>query len=118
MNGIRGIWLTMLVAFAALNVWALAVAGWDGLVAYFTTMGPIDLVAAADLILALVIGIVLVVRNAQERSLRFRPYVLATLLTGSLGLLAYLTRHGVADAPQRSSQTRMVGTSGGGRSDL
>ena len=52
MNGIRGIWVALLVAFAALNAWALASAGWDGLVTYFTTMGPIDVVAAVDLILA------------------------------------------------------------------
>ena len=31
-NGMRAVWLTLLVAFAALNVWALASAGWDGLV--------------------------------------------------------------------------------------
>lgn len=100
MNGMRVIWFTLLVAFAALNTWALVSAGWDGLVSYFTTMGPIDVVAAVDLILALIIGIVLVARNARERSLRSRPFVLLTLLTGSLGLLLYLARHGVADPAQ------------------
>jgi hypothetical protein len=38
-----------------------------------------------------------VTRNARERSLRSRAFVLLTLFTGSLGLLAYLARHGVAD---------------------
>lgn len=104
MTGMRMGWLTLFLAFAALNVWALASAGWDGLVTYFTTMGPIDLVAAVDLVLALLIGLVLVVRNAQERSLRSRPFVLLTLAAGSLGLLAYLARHGVAD-PAPSSTT-------------
>ena len=97
MAGMRALWLTLLVAFAALNAWALLTAGWDGVVSYFTTMGPIDLVAAVDLVLALLIGIVLVTRNARERSLRSRAFVLLTLFTGSLGLLAYLARHGVAD---------------------
>ncbi len=97
----RAVWLTLLVAFAALNIWALASAGWEGLVSYFTTMGPIELVAAVDLILALLIGIVLISRNARERSLNAGPFVLLTLLAGSLGLLGYLARHGVAD-PARS----------------
>jgi hypothetical protein len=96
-------WLILLVAFAILNAWALLSAGWDGVVTYFTTMGPIELVAAVDLILALLIGIVLVARNARERSLHSRPFVLLTLLTGSLGLLAYLSRHGVADTDQPSA---------------
>ena len=97
MNRMRATWLTLLIAFAALNAWALASAGWDGLVTYFTTMGPIDLVAAVDLILALLVGIVLVVRNAHQRSISSGPYVLLTVLTGSLGLLGYLARHGAAD---------------------
>ena len=104
MTWMRLSWLTLFVAFAALNVLALASAGWDGVVMYFTTMGPIDLVAAVDLVLALLIGMVLVARNARERSLRSRPFVLLTLVTGSLGLLAYLARHGVAD-PSPSSHT-------------
>jgi hypothetical protein len=102
-NGTRAIWLTLLIAFAALNVWALASAGWDGLVSYFTTMGPIDLVAAVDLILALLIGIVLVARNATDRSINPRPFVLLTLLGGSLGLLGYLARHGLTDPDQRQA---------------
>ena len=69
MTGMRLTWLTLFVAFAALNVWALASAGWDGVVRYFTTMGPIDLVAAVDLVLALLMGLVLTARNARsERS--------------------------------------------------
>ena len=103
MNGMRAIWLTLLIAFAALNAWALASAGWDGLATYFTTMGPMDLVAAVDLILALVIGIVLVVRNAHQRSIASGPYVLLTVLTGSLGLLGYLARYGVADPAESTT---------------
>jgi hypothetical protein len=97
MNGMRAIWMALFVAFAALNVWALATVGWKGVVAYFTTMGPIELVAAIDLVLALLIGIVFTIRNARERSISPGPYILLTLLTGSLGLLGYLARHGVAE---------------------
>lgn len=101
-TGMRALWLVLLVGFAALNVWALATVGWDGVVRYFSTMGPIELVAAVDLVIALLVGIVLVLRNARERSIRSAPYVLLTLLTGSIGLLGYLARHGVADAGQAS----------------
>ena len=97
MNRMRAIWIVLFVAFAALNVWALATVGSEGVLAYFTTMGPIELVAAIDLVLALLIGIVFTVRNARERSIAPGPYVLLTLLTGSLGLLGYLARHGEAD---------------------
>jgi hypothetical protein len=103
MTVMRATWIVLLVSFASLNLWALASAGWDGLVAYFATMGPIDLVAAVDLIIALLIGLVLVVRNARERSLDARPFVLLTLLTGSLGLLGYLARHGVAEPTEPSN---------------
>ena len=105
-NGMRAFWLTLALAFAALNVWALASAGWDGLLSYFTTMGAIDVVAAVDLILALFVGIILIVRNARERSIRPRAFVLLTMLTGSLGLLAYLARHGLADPSQSSTANR------------
>jgi hypothetical protein len=98
----RVLWFLLLVGFAALNVWALATVGWDGVVSYFTTMGPIEVVAAVDLVIALLVGIVLVVRNARERSIRSAPYVLLTLLTGSIGLLGYLARHDVAEAGQAS----------------
>ena len=107
MNGMRAVWLVLLVGFAGLNAWALATAGWEGLVSYFTSMGPIELVATVDLILALLIGIVLVARNARERSLDSRPFVLLTLLTGSIGLLLYLVRHGVADPSQPSRASSM-----------
>ena len=103
MTGIRAIGLALLVAFAGLNVWALASAGWDGVLTYFSTMGPIELLAAVDLILALFIGIVFAVRNARERSIASAPYVVLTLLTGSIGLLGYLARHGVTDATQPPS---------------
>jgi hypothetical protein len=105
-TAIRVLWLVLLVGFAVLNMWALATVGWDGVVRYFTTMGPIELVAAVDLVIALLIGIVLVVRNGRERSIPSNPYVLLTLLTGSIGLLVYLVRHGVADPGQASEVSR------------
>jgi hypothetical protein len=63
----RATWIVLLASFASLNAWALVSAGWDGVVAYFTTMRAIDVVAAVDLVLALLVGIVFVVRNARAR---------------------------------------------------
>jgi len=94
----RLVWAGLLVGFAGLNVWALATAGFEGVITYFTNVGPVSLVASVDLVLALLVGIVLVVRNARERSLSSRGFVLLTLITGSLGLLGYLARHGTSDA--------------------
>ena len=101
----RPLWGSLFAAFAALNVWALASSGFEGVASYFRTMGPIDLVAAVDLVLALIIGMVLVVRNAAERSLRAREFVILTVFTGRIALLAYLARHGVGD-PSQTSPTR------------
>ena len=104
-HAMRAIWGSLFAAFATLNIWALASSGFEGVAGYFRTMGPIDLVAAVDLVLALIIGIVLVARNAAERSLRAREFVILTVFAGSLGLLAYLARHGVGD-PSEGSPTR------------
>jgi hypothetical protein len=93
---IRGAWTALMVAFAALNIWGLAVAGLDGVVAYLTTLGPIGIVATVDLVLALLVGLTFVGRHARSRAIDVRPWVGLTLATGSIGLLAYLARHDVA----------------------
>ena len=92
---IRSAWATLMVAFAALNIWAVAVAGLDGIIAYLTSLGPIGIVATVDLVLALVVGITFVIRHARIQAIDARPWVALTLATGSIGLLAYLARHDV-----------------------
>jgi hypothetical protein len=89
----RLIWTTLAIGFAALNVWALAVDGIDGIVDYLAALTPIGMVASVDLLLALVVGLVLLWRHAAASRVDGRPFVVLTLLTGSLGLLAYLARH-------------------------
>lgn len=101
----RSPWLALLAGFAALNAWALAAVGWDGVVRYFTTMEPISVVAAVDLVLALLIGIVLISENARQRSIRSAPYIILTVLTGSLGLIVYLAHHGVVDRDHPSESS-------------
>ena len=99
----RSTWAAIMVAFAALNAWALAVAGLDGIVAYLTTLSPIGIVATVDLVLWLLVGITFVVRHARRRAVDARPWVALTLVTGSIGLLAYLARH---DGSARGGVTR------------
>lgn len=89
------VWAAGFIGFAALNVWAIAVGGLSGFVDYLTTLGPFGVLATVDLLIALLIGMVFVVRNAGARSIDARPYLILTLVTGSLGLLGYLARRGI-----------------------
>ncbi len=56
------------------------------------------MLATVDLVVALVIGMVFVVRHAGRRGFDARPFLLLTLLTGCLGLLGYLARFGMDGA--------------------
>lgn len=91
---VRLAWSALLVAFAALNVWALTTDGLAGFLTYLGGLGPIGILATADLLLALLVGGYFIVRDARSRARDARPFLLLTLATGSLGLLAYLARHG------------------------
>jgi hypothetical protein len=89
----RSAWIILLIGFAALNLGALALAGLDGIASYLAGLGPIGVLATVDLMLALLVALVFVVRDASARGVDARPFVGLTVLTGSLGLLAYLARY-------------------------
>jgi hypothetical protein len=89
----RILWTALAIVFAALNVWAIASAGVAGIADYLTNLGPIGILATVDLLLALLVGLTLILRDARVRQADARPYVALTLGTGSLGLLAYMGRH-------------------------
>lgn len=91
----RGIWVALVIGFAALNVWALASAGLGGIVDYLASLGPIGILATVDLLLALLVSLVFVLRDGRTRGIDARPFVVLTLISGSVGLLAYLARHDV-----------------------
>ena len=90
----RTIWAILLVAFAAINLYALASAGLAELGAYPTTLTAWGVVATIDLLLALCIGLYWTVLDARRRRVSAMPFILLTVLTGSVGLLAYLVMHG------------------------
>lgn len=98
---LRPVWAILAISFAALNVWVILVAGVDGIGAYLMALGPVGLLASADLVLALLVGLAFIARDARERGGDARPFVVLTLLTGSLGLLAYLAQRREADSGSR-----------------
>ncbi len=95
----KAIWIALLAGFAALTVYAIAVGGWSGLMAYLGSLGPWGALATVDLLIALFIAIVFIVRDAAARKINAVPYVFLTLLTGSLGVLVYLVRFWNPEAP-------------------
>lgn len=95
----KAIWIALLAGFAGLTVYAVAIGGWTGLLAYLGTLGPWGALATVDLLIALFIAIVFMVRDAAARKINAVPYVVLTLLTGSLGILVYLFRFWSPETP-------------------
>lgn len=95
----KAIWIALLAGFAALTVYAVAIGGWNGLMAYLGMLGPWGALATVDLLIALFIAIVFMVRDAAARKINAVPYVVLTLLTGSLGILVYLVRFWGPETP-------------------
>ena len=98
----RLVWIALALSFAALNVWALAAEGVNGIIDYLGALTPIGVVATVDLLLSLFAGILLLSRHAAASEVDGRPFVVLTLLTGSMGLLAYLARHDREPTAERS----------------
>lgn len=80
------------VVFAALNLYALEAAGLKGLGQLATQGNAWHLVAGVDLLIALGLVLTWLWRDAREHGRSPLPYVLVTMLTGSLGPLLYLLR--------------------------
>jgi hypothetical protein len=98
----RTIWAILLIAFVALNLYALATAGVGALLSYPTTLSVWGVVATLDLVLALCVGMYWTALDARRRGVSGLPFIILTLLTGSVGLLAYLAIHSAT----RGSGTR------------
>ena len=97
------LWIVLLVGFAALNVYAFAVGEWVDFLGYLNNLGPWGLLATADLLIALIIAMAYMWRDAQSKGINPLPYVVLTLATGSLGLLIYLVRFWDIERPAKSS---------------
>lgn len=82
----------VLIAFGILTGYAAISASWDGLVDVFTGANLWTIQVMVDLVIALAITIVWMVRDARRRGMSATPYVILTFATGSFGPLAYLLR--------------------------
>lgn len=91
---IKALWFALLIAFAALNVYVFAADDLVGLVSYLRNLGAWGVLATIDLLIALLIGVWWMWQDARAKGVAPIPYVILTLVTGSLGLLVYLVRHG------------------------
>ena len=97
MNG-KQIGLGIVLAdFSALTAYAVYQVGYAGFFeAVFSNIVGITLLA--DLTIALSLVIVWMYRDARARGVSATPYVVATLLLGSVGPLAYLIRRESTEA--------------------
>ena len=94
--------LVVTLAFAVLTALALRDHGYWGIIApHFQTFGAGQVFA--DLVIALSLAMAWMWRDARRRGRSPWPWIVATLLTGSFGPLAYVIVHApwVADRDQR-----------------
>ena len=79
----------VLADFVALTVWALAKVGYIGLFQFQLT-SPAGIQVIVDLVLALSLVMLWMVRDARERGATVLPFLVLTLTLGSIGPLLYL----------------------------
>jgi len=90
----------VLAGFAAFTAWMVMAHGYA---AFFALVHrePWALHMLVDLVIMLCLGIGWMRADAGRRGIRPWPYIVATALLGSLGVLAYCVRRGLASRPGR-----------------
>jgi hypothetical protein len=85
----------VLAGFGAFSLWVVATEGYFG---FLQAAGRERwaLQMLLDLVIALTVAIGWMRGDARRRGIAMWPYVIATILLGSIGVLAYLVRRGVA----------------------
>lgn len=92
---IRALLVTVIVAFGILSAAALLQHGYWGIVApHFQSLAGLQVFT--DLVIALVLVMAWMWRDARQRGRNPWPWIAATLLLGSFGPLAYLLVHAKA----------------------
>ena len=79
----------ILADFVALSLWAVSKVGYIGLFQFQLT-SPAGIQVIVDLVLALSLVMLWMVRDARERGAAVLPFVVLTLTLGSIGPLSYL----------------------------
>jgi len=75
---VKVLWWMLFVSFGALNAYAAYAAGLHGIGDYLRGLGPWGIVATADLLTALLVGIVWMWRDARAKGVAALPYALVT----------------------------------------
>ena len=96
------LWIDLVLVLGAVTAYALVTEGIGGLFHHLAQPGPWGLQVVTDLVVALVIGLVWMWRDARTRGISPVPYVVLTLATGSFGLLVYLLRYWQAASDERT----------------
>jgi hypothetical protein len=84
----------VLAAFGAFSIWVVAGHGYTGFLS-LAAREPWGLQMLLDLVIACSFGIGWMIHDARKHAIKTWPYVVATLLLGSIGLLAYVVRRGL-----------------------
>jgi hypothetical protein len=97
--------VAVIALFGALTAIALADVGYLGIFEpHFQSWGAAQVFV--DLVILAGLGCIWMVRDARARGLNPWPFVIATVLAGSFGLLFYLVRRELAGAVSRSPSPR------------
>jgi hypothetical protein len=94
------LWL-VLADFAALTVYAIATEGYFGFYEAtldYATNSIWGVQVVVDFVVSLSIAVGWMIKDARERGLPYRPYVVATFVLGSIAPLAYLIHRERASA--------------------
>jgi hypothetical protein len=84
----------VLAAFGAFSVWVIAGHGYFGFLS-LAGREPWGLQMLLDVMIACAIGIAWMIGDARKHAIKTWPYVVTTLVLGSIGLLAYVVRRGL-----------------------
>jgi hypothetical protein len=90
----------VLAAFGAYSLWVVAGYGYTGFLS-LAAREPWAMQMLLDLVIACSFGIGWMVHDARKRSISPWPFIVTTLALGSIGLLAYVVRRGVANTDRR-----------------
>jgi hypothetical protein len=81
---------SLLLFFIGINIFAFAMSGWEGFVAFVQNANGWTVLAVTDLCIALTLVASWMVRDARARGRSVAGYLVLTLFAGSIGPLVYL----------------------------
>ncbi len=86
-------WKLILAVFTAITVYAVVAGDWPSIISGLETLGPWGWQVSFDLVIALSICNYWLWKDAKKRGINPVPYLVFTLLTGSIAVLFYLAKH-------------------------